>query len=227
VVARLLRRLRSERGFTVVETVVAAAVGSVVMLAIFILLDTSVKQSTSVTARVDSTQRGRAAMELITRELRSQVCWAPNATTPALSLASAGDYSVSFYAFNGSGTVLPDKRTIAWDTNTNSITETIEPGVGNPVTAFGTPRTRTLLTAVKAPAGNTPVFEYQRVDGTTLTGAPLSAANLAKTGVIVVRFSTSPTTRGSTKPPTSFESQVFIRTADPNGLGGSTDPDCT
>jgi hypothetical protein len=237
VVTRLRARLRSERGFTVVETVVAAAVGSVVMLAIFFLLDTSVKQSSGVNARVDSTQRGRAAMESITRELRSQVCFAFPSTAPPVSLTAASDYSVTFYGFSGSGTFVPSRRTIWWDTNTNSIKESVEPGVpaAGPVTSFGTAQTRTILTDVKPPLKPAPappntsdvVFSYQRTDGTALGATPLSATDLGRVGRIVVRFNTTPATKGSSTQTTSFESQVFVRTADPNGLGGSTDPDCS
>jgi prepilin-type N-terminal cleavage/methylation domain-containing protein len=221
--SRLLDRLRSERGFTLVEMMVAAAVGSIVMIAIFMLLDTSVKQSGTVNARVDSTQRGRTAMETITRELRSQVCYTPD-TNPAVSLLAAQPYSITFYAFHGNTTFAPDKRTIAWDTNTNTIKETIAPASG-----AGTTRTLTLLTNVtplSTPA-NTPIFEYHQTDGTLLSSTPLSTADMAKTSIIRIRFQTAPGTRATTSPSTSFESQVFVRTADPNGLAGSTAPACT
>jgi prepilin-type N-terminal cleavage/methylation domain-containing protein len=240
-VTRLLARLRSQRGFTIVEVLVAASVGSVVMLAIFSMLDGALKQSTGVNARVDSTQRGRVAMETITRELRSQVCWTPSlGTTPAVSLAYGDPYKVTFYAFNGTTQFRPERRTIFWDTNSDSIQETVEPGVGTPVTSFGTPVTRTILTNVKPPVVNGtsgPVFEYMYLDTTKpagqqqqlLTGNPLTAANLARTAVINVRFRTNTGVVGNTAgiTYTSYESQAFVRTTDPNGLAGTTNPDCS
>ena len=234
---RLLARLRSQRGFTVVEVLVAATIGSVVMVTIFTLLDGSLKQSNGVNARIDSTQRGRVAMETMTRELRSQVCFSPNSGTP-VSLTYADAYKVTFYAFNGSGTFRPDRRTLWWDTNSDSLKETIEPGVGTPVTSFGTPVTRVLATNVKPPAnasgGSDPVFTYAKDDGTNLTTVPLSSANLSVVAVINMAFRTYTGVTGAQSANTntvqgtytSYESQVFARTADPNGLAGSTDPTC-
>jgi prepilin-type N-terminal cleavage/methylation domain-containing protein len=217
---RLLARLRAERGFTVVEVLVAASLGSVVMVAIFGLLDFSVKQSSGASARVDSTQRGRTAMEQVTRSLRSQVC-PLSGTSP---VTHAGPYRVEFWAFSGPADqpYAPELRAIEWDTNTNSITQTA-----------GT-STQTLLTNVRPPTeGGTsaPIFEYHRIlsDGTTqqLTANPVATADLARVSVINVRFTVDPEVRGSTANATSFESQVFVRTADPNNLTGTTDPDCS
>jgi prepilin-type N-terminal cleavage/methylation domain-containing protein len=226
---RVLRRLRGERGFTIVELMVACMVGSVVMLAIFMLLDTSVKQSSAVNSRVDSTKRGRTAMELITRELRSQVCFTIDAT-PSMSITDAQPYSVTFYAFHGSGTFVPDRRTISWDTNTNSLKESVAAGLpaAGPVTSFAAATTNTLATDVKPPPtpANTPVFAYYTTTGTALTSTPLSQADRMQVGIVRIRFQTDPATLVTSTASTNFDSQVFVRTADPNGLGGSTAPDC-
>jgi hypothetical protein len=229
-VRRLLARLRSERGFTVIEIVVAACVGSVVIVAIFSLLDFSVKQSSGSNARVDSTQRGRTAMEQITQSLRSQVCPTSGGTT---SLDYASPYMVRFHAFSGSAQdpYVPELRTLFWDTNTSSIKQTVTPPVG-------TPSTRTILTSAKPPklsdGTSGPVFEYSRLlsGGATqqLTGNPLASADLARVSVIRVRFTAEPEVKGNASNEnysSSFESQVFMRTADPNGLAGTTDPTCT
>jgi Tfp pilus assembly protein PilW len=227
---RLLSRLRGERGFSIVELMVACLVGSVVMLAIFMMLDTSVKQSSAVNSRVDSTKRGRTAMEMITRELRSQVCFTLDAT-PSMSIVDAQPYSVTFYAFHGSAPFVPDKRTIAWDTNTNSISESVAPGqpAAGPVTSFGSASTNTLITDVRPPQtpANTPIFAYYKTDGTALTTTPLSQTDRLKVGIVRIRFQTDPSTLVTSTAASNFDSQVFVRTADPNGLGGSTDPDCT
>jgi prepilin-type N-terminal cleavage/methylation domain-containing protein len=234
---RLLARLRSQRGFTLIEMLVAATVGSVVMITVFSLLDGSLKQSTGVNARVDSTQRGRNAMEIATRELRSQVCFSPNASAP-VSVTYADQYKVTFYAFNGSGTFRPDRRTLLWDTNSNSIKETVEAGVGTPVTSFATGTTRVVSTEIKPPQTGTPpvsgpVFTYFTDAGATLT-APLTAADLAKVAVIKIAFQTNTGVLGAQsvnsntvqKTQSSYQGQVFVRTADPNGLSGSVDPTC-
>ena len=69
-----LRQLRSdERGFTLPELLIAMAIGLIVLLAAFMLLDRAVsaRPGRRPPGRL---QRGRLAMELITRQLRSQVC---------------------------------------------------------------------------------------------------------------------------------------------------------
>jgi prepilin-type N-terminal cleavage/methylation domain-containing protein len=243
--SRLPARLRDQRGFTLVELMVGVAIGSIVMLAIFALLDTSVKQSGKVSARVDSTQRGRTAMERITRELRSQVCFlAPGQSTPA-SIASAGPYSITYYAFNGSttgqtGVLRAERRTITWNPNNNSIEQTIEqpsPATG-PVTGWLPVKTRTIASSIMPPkaaapaTGSGPIFEYRPttpINGTdpAFSGNPLTAADLRRVSRINVRFESIPTTAASKKPTTSFDSQVFVRSADPNGLvANQTDPSC-
>jgi hypothetical protein len=66
--------------------------------------------------------------------------------------------------------------------------------------------------------------------GTTqaITGNPLAAADLPRVSVIRVRFKVDPEVKGNTSPEnaSSFESQIFLRATDPNGLAGTTDPNC-
>ena len=71
-----------ESGVTLVELIVAMMIGDDDRARRLRVLDTSVKQSTKVAGRVNATQRGRIAMDTITRQLRSQVCY--SATVPAL-----------------------------------------------------------------------------------------------------------------------------------------------
>jgi len=236
-VRRLFARLRSQSGFTLVEMLVAATVGSVVMLAVFSLLDNSLKQSTGVNARIDSTQRGRNAMEIVTRELRSQVCFGIGAATP-VTLTYADQYKVTFYGFSGSGAFKPDRRTLWWDTNSNSLKETIEAGVGTPVTSFAAGTTRVIATEIvptKTSGVSNPIFTYERQNGTAFSStSPVAAASVPLISVIKVAFQTntgvvgaqSANTNTVQNTQTSYQGQVFARTADPNGLSGTTDPTC-
>jgi prepilin-type N-terminal cleavage/methylation domain-containing protein len=236
-VRRLLARVRSQSGFTLVEMLVAATVGSVVMLAVFSLLDNSLKQSTGVNARIDSTQRGRNAMEIVTRELRSQVCFGIGAATP-VALTYADAYKVTFYAFSGSGTFKPDRRTLWWDTNSNSLKETIEAGVGTPVTSFAAGTTRVIATEIvptKSGSTSLPIFTYFKEDGTPFSSAaPVPAASVPQIAVTKIAFQTNTGVIGAQSKnsntvqntQSSYQGQVFARTADPNGLAGTTDPTC-
>ena len=65
-----------ERGYTLIEMVIAMAVGSVVILAAFALLRFTTSDVSRVTARVHVDQNGRLALEKIMLELHSD-CVAP------------------------------------------------------------------------------------------------------------------------------------------------------
>ena len=68
------RRLRGKAGFTLPELLTTLWIAMVVLLAGFSLLEFVMKRSLEAEQRVEATQRGRIGMDLITRELRSQVC---------------------------------------------------------------------------------------------------------------------------------------------------------
>jgi prepilin-type N-terminal cleavage/methylation domain-containing protein len=226
---RLVDRLRrDERGFTLPELMVAMPIGIIVLLATFFTLDSSVVLTGKVTQRVDRTQRSRAAMDDITRKVRSQVC--PAAGTPAL--ISADDYSVRFYSFLGTRPFVPDIREVAWDTNTNSIVERKWAGSGTaPSTTWAnTPTSTTLLGDVKptfvtgngGPRG--PVFKYYVGSSQTPLTTPLSATDLAATSRIGISFMTYAQSTNFTGTGEPMQSDVFIRTSDPNS--SSSTPDC-
>jgi prepilin-type N-terminal cleavage/methylation domain-containing protein len=234
----MLSRLRGESGFTLVELLVAITIGSVVMLATFSMLDSSVILTGKTHARVDATQRGRLAMETITTQLRSQAC--PNATTSAIvgagGTAPASDqYSVDIWVFTKTGAFVPERHVIAWNTNTNSIVESDYNQAGTLL------RQRTILTKVRPPQtpNNAPVFSYFAYPpggGTTPTSGPLqvplSSANAASVALVKVAFTAQPDVTSSaakTPPPTesqTFTDQVFVRTADPNAAAGTQGPAC-
>ncbi len=227
--SRIDERLRSEEsGFTLVEVLVAMIIGIVILLASFTMLDTSVVLTGKVTDRVDRTQRSRLAMETITRELRSQVCPAAG-TTPLI----AGDaYSVTFYSFLGSGTFVPDKMQIAWDTNTNSIVEKKWAGTtASPYTTWAaTPTQRTLLSDVRpltptAQDPNPPVFSYSNGINAAFT-VPLAAADMKNTSKVAIQFQTYATGRAPNGLSIKLQSEVFVRTADPNRGPTVIAPEC-
>ena len=70
-------RLNSERGMTLPEVLVTMTIALVLSLATFALVDMTIRRTGEITARVDGVQRGRVAMDLMTRQLRSQVCLGP------------------------------------------------------------------------------------------------------------------------------------------------------
>ena len=113
----LRRRIRSsdERGFTLIELLVAMSIGVVLLLAAFMLLDRSFTTSASIADRQDGLQRGRQAMELMTRQLRSQVCViVPPATAYSPPVTSATDTAVTFYGSLNESSTNVEKRTLTF-----------------------------------------------------------------------------------------------------------------
>jgi prepilin-type N-terminal cleavage/methylation domain-containing protein len=224
---------RGEEGFTLPELLVAIVIGTVVALAAFGLLDTAVGVGTKVNKRVDATQRGRSAMSIITRDLRSQVCLPGD--PPAASLRAASDTSVDVYADlgNGSTATPPQRRTITFDAAGRRITENIYTPTGSAGSyVFPTTPTvtRTLVTDV-VQDGTTPVFRYYPVDTTpdddTQSPAAMAAtAGLAATALsdvarIVIVFKVFPADSTDASGRTVvMQDEVYRRAIDPN----ATDP---
>jgi Tfp pilus assembly protein PilV len=90
-------RLADERGFTLVEVLMAAAVGMVVLLGASQLLDVSTRASTDVQNRADAVDKGRTAMKEIVDRLRAQSCL--NESTPAI--VKGQQNSIDFYTVFG------------------------------------------------------------------------------------------------------------------------------
>lgn len=217
-------------GFTLIELMVACAIGMIVVLAAFALMDASLGLSQRVNDRVDTTQRAREAMEQVTRELRSQVC--PQASSPAIVDGQAS--SITFYAFTGRGPLVPDRHTIAWSSATRSIVDSTYAGTGAaPNTVYPAAPTRTLAIVSQVdPAPNTPIFAYYTWSTTgmvvpsLLLAAPLSSADAARAVRVVVTFSVSPAGRSSSGETTTLQDDAFARTADPDLAGGPGLPEC-
>jgi prepilin-type N-terminal cleavage/methylation domain-containing protein len=68
--ARVADRLRSDRGFTIPELLVAALIGLIVAGAAMTLLVTMVRSQPSVSERAAQVQQGRTMLEVLSRELR-------------------------------------------------------------------------------------------------------------------------------------------------------------
>jgi Tfp pilus assembly protein PilW len=225
-----LTRLKSEAGFTLIEEMVACVVGIVVILAVSQMMDLAPSLTAQVQNRVDSAARGRNAMEQIARELRSEVCLGAN--SPAI--VNGQDNSVTFYAFTGTGTYAPQMHTIAWDSATNTITDSSYVGTGSPpaITFPATPtRVDTLLSDV-VPETGVPVFTYYAYSQTppvipsVLQTTPISGTAGANVARIAIRFVARPSARPTNAQSTDLQNDVYVRTWNPNGANGPATLPC-
>ncbi len=120
-----MTRLRNHDGMTLPELLVAMVIGMIVSLAAFSLIETTMRRTADTSSRVDTTQRGRVAMDFVTRELRSQVC--VQATAPVMTddraIYAATPTSVTFFSdlsdesFRAGNTIkAPELRSISLET---------------------------------------------------------------------------------------------------------------
>jgi type II secretory pathway pseudopilin PulG len=228
--------VRDERGFTLIELMVAATVGIIVLLVAFALLDASSKSYGQIDARLDSTQRARQAMDWFEREIRSQTC--PDPSTPTVpALMQATDTSMTLWVNNAGGTATA-------------------PPAGTPITTFAPTQHRLELTAGKlvdstlagtfpnqtvssattlttniAAVSGTPLFRYYAwkqgtagaptLPDTVPLTTPLSAADLQRVVKISINFAALPTKyTTSAYMKTVVSDDVFVRTADPTQITG-------
>jgi prepilin-type N-terminal cleavage/methylation domain-containing protein len=213
-------RISDERGFSLTELLVALVIGMIVLLASFMLLDRTISASGQIADRTEALQRGRLAMDLITRQLRSQVC--VGNTVPMV--AGTGT-SVTFYAdlSDASGSTPIKKRTLTYDPSTDTISESVVTGAGTyPALTFtGAATTTSLLTKVEQIMdGSTarPVFRYYGYTvGSTngsldLLSTPLSTASLSRVALIKVGFrSFAARTVMDDKNSAVLEDDVYVR----------------
>lgn len=216
-------RVADEQGFTLPELLVAMTVGMIILLAGYAVLDQTIEATGQVTARTDASQRGRVAMQSITRTLRSRVC--PDPLTPALVQASPN--SLEFYAdLRGEG-LQPDRHLIAYDASSSTITDTVWESTGTaPTFIFPSTPTRSRVVATRVAPDGDALFRYFAYNTTgtpvrpeqPLTGNPLSATDRKRVVVVAVSMVVRPdpaagddnVARSST-----YRNDVFARLADP------------
>jgi hypothetical protein len=210
-----------------------------VFVVVLDLVDASQGASSRVEGRVDSTQRGRAAMELVMQRLRSQTCVAvtggQNGSTQEPPIESGDDNQVSFYADLGDGSDFqPELRRIY--VSGNDLLEDVSDGI---LTANGASwtfpnansgATHVILDRV-APvtdsAGNTqPYFRYFAYDTSPAAlpsvplSTPLSVADRARVVKVEIAFKAIPSTDNDNLSDTVFDNSVITRFGDPS----SSDP---
>jgi prepilin-type N-terminal cleavage/methylation domain-containing protein len=185
-----------ERGFTLVETLVAILAGLIVISATFSVLDVSLTQSSRIADRVSADQRGRIAMEKIMLELHSSCVAAgttpvePESTENKLLIVSQTGSNASFANVELHKISLEEEKLI----DTSYLSTNAKPA---PEWEFSkTPSsTKTLLNGVTK-SGSTPVFQYFKYEGGQLSKTPLKTPLIepeaSETAAITVSFTTAP-----------------------------------
>jgi len=236
--------LSKQDGMTLPEVLVTITIAMVISLAAFALIDTVMRLTGEVQASVDTTQRGRRAMDDMTRELRSQVCVTRTDVTmsDARAIYAATKNSITFFAdlsdesYRTAAVEKLDAPTLRKLEVVNSkLTETITKGefddsVPDGAKFNGTTRSRELLTTLQpltervgAATVSVPVFRYFGFDVNKQTtreldpgGGSLSEANLEEIARIQVSFRVTPNSKSLKRGWTDFKNDVYVRIADPN-----------
>jgi type II secretory pathway pseudopilin PulG len=219
----MLTRLRGESGFSLVELLAALIIGMIVVLAAFDVIDSGLSVSGQVSARTDASQRGRGALDTMTRALRSQVC--VNGDAPVVS---ATPTRVTFTYDLSNGSTPPKQAQLDYSSATRTITESTWNGSGTePTLTFpGAGQSRALLTDVD-PEPSKPIFSYWAVrdgsGGTQLDELvpPIAPADLNRIARVDVSFVAHAS--GQVEPrssnASSIEDSVFVRSVDPSTSG--------
>jgi prepilin-type N-terminal cleavage/methylation domain-containing protein len=223
-----MTRARDEQGFTLIEVIVSLFIGTIVILASYMVLDATGPLAKKAQDRVDAAQRGRQAMEIVGADLRSQVCL-PGAVPPVVAGATADD--LTFYSNLGDETNPPQRRrlVVQGDTLIEQMWQGTYSGAGTTLTV-NWPATmtwqRTLLQPISR-VGTTPYFRYWGFDAnlpatinTPLDTVPLSATDAAKVVQVDVSFRSEPTNAvAASNLDSIFQQSIFFRTADPMDPG--------
>jgi type II secretory pathway pseudopilin PulG len=220
-VIKRLRQLHGDQsGFTLPELISAMVVGMLVLMAAFMLLDHATSVSNEISDRQDAVQRGRRAMEDITRTLRSQVCLGES-TEPI----TAGTDSANL----PTNTDTAQRRAITYDSATGKITESIYNGTGTypDLTFPTTPSSQRLLlesvAQMKEGAVTQPIFRFFTFKVGGAPGdldqlpVPLSSTDVSRVVMVKVAFFAKAIGKAviRNRDSTSLQSDIYVRLADP------------
>jgi len=223
--------LRSERGLTLIELMVALLLGIIVSAATLAIVITSVHLTSNYDDRVDATQQGRDAMLKITQALNSSCV----AAGLAPILAASDNNDLWFYsALSDSPTIAPNKVEVSL-TGGSLVMNTyayVSGAAPNWVFA-GTPTAFTLVVNAQA-IGSTPVFQYYGYSsGGALSSTPYTittnlGSNAATTDEVAINFQANPTDNWTALGRASnFSDSVVLRLASASGATGAANLPCT
>jgi prepilin-type N-terminal cleavage/methylation domain-containing protein len=202
-----------ERGYTLVELLVAMTASLVVLGAILTIVQVSTHQQDRVAEQVAANQRARPAMTRIIDRLHS-ACVSPGLAP--VQEGSDGDTLILLSKAGEAVSPIPDKY--VYSLSEGVLSETVYPGTGGEPGewTFGSPsEPRQVLDGVSAaevgePPESVPVFRYYAYEGGEVSDTPLptspeglSETNAARTVQVDVAFTAAPNA-SSTNPSLSL-----------------------
>jgi prepilin-type N-terminal cleavage/methylation domain-containing protein len=221
MLTRFTHTTRDERGFTLIEMLVALAAGSVVCAALVATLSFTTKQQARLSSAVQANQLSRTAMTKIVDELHS-ACLAPE-FTPVQSGSSSTN--LSFINAYSEAPVISEskpeayKQRIEWNEATGKLINFTYPSNGGSWPKFTFSETpspsggtvlATNVTQNKSGGKAVPMFQFYAytttVSSTTESAlstletkaleVPLTEANAAKAAAVLVSFKTAVGVKG-------------------------------
>jgi prepilin-type N-terminal cleavage/methylation domain-containing protein len=230
---------RNDAGFSLPELLVTMTIAMTVSLAAFALVEFVMKRAAETEQRVEATQRGRIALETMTRQLRSQVCLTKGGAVLSTPIVDGTANQVTFYTdLSDAASVAPypEKHVLTYSSTAKTIIEEDYTSVNG--TTWTLRLRRTLLTDVKPelkPGGAAEdVFSYYAYDYdatrtpkllTTALTPPLGATNAKRVVQVKVAFRTAPRAKNvRTSVDIPFRDDVFVRSVNPNELATGTNP---
>jgi type II secretory pathway pseudopilin PulG len=234
-------RISDERGFTLIETLVAIITGVVVTGALFTILEVSVRQAAHLTERTQATQLARATMTHIVDELHSS-CFATK-VTPVQKTATESKL-VFNNAYGEQAAVLTPatsaERTIEYEPTKHQLIEFVNKGSSGsyPTFKYESTLVKTVIGEHIYPAkpkGTAiPIFSYDEYNSTSTSGTESAVNSLTPVSVgsesealgakkagavaaVVVAFAVSPQSGvSSTNRNAEVSSQVTFAFSVPN-----------
>jgi prepilin-type N-terminal cleavage/methylation domain-containing protein len=181
-------RLRHEEGgFSLIELLMAMALGSVILTAVMSVFLTGMGATARVTDRVDSAQRGRLAMDRVVTLLNSQTCLYNNDSTSNAPIVDGQAQQVTFVANLGTVSADPSKYRLRYDAATKTLFEdrwTATRDVkGNIVFPAVATSSKSMATGIVPTLAGGTIFQYFAfdIDGTINSTAPIALTSGALT----------------------------------------------
>jgi prepilin-type N-terminal cleavage/methylation domain-containing protein len=174
-------RLRTNQdGFSLIELLMAMALGAIVLTAVMTVFLNGMGATTRITDRVDSAQRGRLAMDRVVTLLNSQSC-TYNSNDPAggVPIIDGQAQQVTFMANLGTVSASPSKYRLRYDAASKNLWEDRwAPGVdakGNLVFATNPTTSKVIGSGIVPTLGGGTIFQYFSfaADGTINPATPM------------------------------------------------------